>query len=393
MKGGWKGQGKALACFAAWLTAPLFVSVATAREQACEVMLSTTQVQYGRLSRATLAAEADGRLGLPARTVGLHVQCAEPGDMTVMFHGTPAVGHGFQFTDKGRFVVRLRDGKLDGMPVDLGRIVRGAGMPGQVGTSLTWHPGEPLVPSMHGQVALGREFSANIDIVAQVDEGGLIVGDAARWTTTGSVELVASGASRELTLQADVQPGRCNVDVVRHLSFGRLRSADLDSHGASTRVPAIQSGQLQVLCDGPMPFALRVMRDERAGTAAAPAGLDATYPDSQLFGLGKTPAGENIGAYVLQWGASATSDRGELHAAHSVDGSRSWAPAGGAIMADHGSAERVGYAVATQSAMGPLAVKALGVTLDATIFIAPKPSLSLGEEIRADGLMTVEIIY
>ncbi|WP_154670742.1 hypothetical protein [Luteibacter rhizovicinus] len=356
--------------------------------------MSTTHVDYGRLSRATLAVEAKGMLGLPARTIGLHVRCDEPGDMAVMFRGAAADERGFLFTEAGRFVMRLRDARLDGVPVDLGQVDRGGGgVPGQVGASLAWNPDAALTPLAHGHAAMGRDFSASIEITARVDEAALAVGDAARWTTTGSVELVATGASADLAVQAEVQPGRCNVDVVRHLSFGRVRSADLDSHGASTRLTAIQAGRLQVLCDGPLPFAFRIMRDERPGTAVAPTGLDVTYPESQLFGLGKTPAGERIGSYVLRWAAGATSDRGELRATHSLDGSRSWAATGGAIVADHDGAARVGYAAPTQATTGPLAVKALDVTLDATIFIAPKASLSLDEEIHADGLMTIEIIY
>lgn len=393
MRGGWKDGGKVLACLAAWLTALLLTSIASARERTCEVVLSTTQVDYGRLSRATLAVEANGMLSLPLRTVRLHVRCDEPGDMAVAFRGVPAEGNEFRFIDKGRFTLRLGNGLLDGTPVDLGLVGRGPGRPTQAGHSLAWHPDQALAPLTRGEVAWGREFSATIEIAAQIDEGSLIVGDAARWTTTGSVDVVAAGASRGLTLQADIQPGRCNVEVVQHLSFGRLRSTDLDSHGASTRVPATQSGRVRVLCDGPTPLALSVMRDERAGTVVAPAGLDASYPDGQLFGLGKTLAGENIGAYVVQWGASATSDRGELRVTHSIDGSRSWLPAGDVVMADHDIAQRVGYAFPRQATMGPLALKVLDVALDATIFIAPRSSLSLGDEINADGLMTIEIIY
>jgi hypothetical protein len=392
-QGAWTSRGKALAGIAAWLFGLMDFPVAAARDAPCDIVLSTTSVDYGRLTRATLAVEASGLLGLPARTVGIHVRCPEPRDMTIFFRGTPAGADGFRFTDTGRFTLHLHDAFVDGAPVDLGQVDRQGGVPTRTGASLSWLPDQGLTPVKRGQTVMGREFSAQMEILAQVDERSLAVVDATRWVATGHVETATTASSRELTLQADVQPGRCNVEVVRDVSFGHVRSTDLDSHGASTRIPATRSGQLQVLCDGPVPFAFRVTSDERAGTAVAPVGVDVVYPEGQLFGLGKTPAGQNIGAYVLQWRASASSDRGELRSTRSVDGGRSWGPVAGAVMADHAGSARLGYATTQDAAAGPLAVKALDVMLDATIFVAPKQLISLNEEIRADGLATIEIIY
>ena len=394
MKSGWYARGAALARIAACALALLATPVAPAQvPSSCEILLSTTQVDYGRLSRVTMPEAPHGRLDLPARTVGMQVRCPDPQDMTVLFRGVPADEDEYRFSDSGRFALRLRDGRLDGAPVDLGRVDPETGVPTRSGPSLPWHPSQGLAPLKNGRPAAGREFSANIDIVAQVDDRAFTVADAARWIAPGSVELATMAATRDLTLQADIQPGRCNVEVKRHISFGRLRSTDINRRGTSTRISANQGGRLQVLCDAPMLVAFRITRDERADSAVAPEGLDATYPDARLFGLGKTPAGQNIGAYVLLWSARATSDRGELHATHSIDGGRSWAPANGALIADHDSAARVGYAHAEGTRTGPLAVKALDVALDATIFIAPASSLSIDDEVRADGLITVEIIY
>jgi len=386
-------RGEAVVWTAAWLLATLAAPAVLARDAPCDIVLSTTQVDYGRLSRVTMPVDASGMLELPLRTVGMHIRCPDPRDMAVVFRATPSGADGFRFTDGGRFALQLRDGRLDGVPVELGRVDDEAGVPTRIGTSLAWAPEKRLAPLKNGQVTVGREFSATIDIAARIEDQALTVGDATRWTTAGTIELATSAVSRELTLRADVQPGRCNVQVARHIAFRRLRSTDLDDRGASTRVPATRSGRLQVVCDGPMPLALRVLRDERAGTAVAPVGLDASYPNAQLFGLGKTPAGQNIGAYVLQWNEIATTDRGELHATRSVDGGRTWAPAHGAFMASHGGMERVGYATVEGATTGPLGAKTLDVTLDATIFVAPKASLSLDEEVRADGLVTFEIVY
>ncbi|PTR27265.1 hypothetical protein C8J98_10943 [Luteibacter sp. OK325] len=384
---------KFLACLCIWLVTSLMATTVGATDSSCEVTLNAPQVDYGRLSRTTLPLDGNGLLELPMRTVGMHIRCPEPRGMTTYFRGMPAGPGRFRFTDDGHFSLRLRDGFLDGVPVEVGQVDRDGGTPRQTGASQPWIPGQGLSPVKNGATAVGREFSAQIDIETRVDERALTVSDVTRWMVGGAVETDGARAMRELTLQADVQPGICSVSVLRHVSFGRLRATDLDRQGASTRLPMVRNGELQVRCDAPTPFAFRVTRDERAGTAVAPVALGTSPKNGQLFGLGKTPAGEDIGSYVLHWSAVATSERGGLLATRSVDGGRSWVAMGSAVAADRANAERVGYALAADGATGPTAVKALSVTLDAAIFIAPRHLLSINEEIVADGLVTFEIIY
>jgi hypothetical protein len=355
--------------------------------------LSASRIDYGSLSRATLARGPDGRLELPGRSVRLHLRCVDPTDMTVYFRGVAADVGSFRLSDNGRFALRLRDGLLDGVRVDLMRRGGTGGETGQMAASLPWLPAEGIAPVMNGQPATGREFSAQIDIDTRVDERALGVRDTERWAARGSVEAPAAGALAELTLEADVQAGRCRADVLRHLSFGHVRSTDLDRNGASTRVASTQNGQVRVVCDAAMPFAFRVMRDERAGTAVTPVGLGIHPSDGELFGLGKTRNGENIGAYTLLWAVDAASDAGELGATRSRDGGRTWAFAGGDVPANHASAERLGFAPRGDSSAGPHPLKALDVGLKATVFIAPRDRLVVDDEIRADGLVTFEIIY
>ena len=377
----------------AYLLAAVLVPSVRAEDAGCEVRLGSEQIDYGLLSRATLAVGAAGHLVLPTRTVGLHVRCPVPRDMTLLFDGTRADAGAYRFADRGRFALCLRDAVLDGVPVDLGQVDPVTGMPARSARALPWTPGQGIAPLVHGEVAKGLELSAQIDVEAFVEEDALRVSDATRWTTTGTIEVVATGVSRELTLQADARPGRCGVEVIHDVSFGTVQSSDLDSHGASTVVPAIRHGRLRVRCDGAMPVAFRIMRDERAGTAVSPVGLSVSYPEAQLFGLGKTPSGEDIGAYVLRWGASAMSDDGRTTITRSLDGGRTWVAAGDTVTAEHAGVERIAYASPDDAARGPAATTALDVTLDATIFIAPKQRLSLAEPVAADGLATFEIIY
>lgn len=359
----------------------------------CDVTLSTPTVDYGRLSRASMVAASSGELQLPPRMVALRLACSDSQDMTLFFRAAAADTSEFFFTAQGRFAVRMRDAVLDGEAVELGQVDPTQDALVRDGVSLPWVPGQGLVPVKHGKVLSGRVFTAQVEIEARVNDRAMTVRDATRWSIHALIEGGATGATQALLLQADVLAGSCHVDVARHISFGRIRSTDLDAAGASTRVSSNQSGQLRVICDAPTPLAFRVARDERSGTAAIPVGAVPRYAESQWFGLGKTDAGQKIGAYALHWRENASSDQGELHATRSLDGGRSWALTGGPTLAEHAGAERIGYAAAPDATTGPFPVTALGVTLDATIYIAPRHTLSLSEEVMADGLATFEIIY
>lgn len=369
------------------------VAVAPARAADCKMSLSTPQVDYGRLSRATMVAAAGDTWLLAPRTVTVTISCSEPRDMTLRLRAAPADTEAFRFTEQGRVSVHLRGGTLDGEAVELGQVDGQTPTVTRSGASLPWRPDRGLAPLKGGKIAEGRLFTAQMDVQARVDERAMNVRDATRWSFFGLVEAASADVAQELSLQANVQPGSCQVDVVRHVSFGRLGSTDLDSHGGSTPVQATQSGQLRVLCDAPTLVAFRVPRDERAGTAAIPRDVGAPYTDTQWFGLGTTPAGESIGAYALRWALHASSDQGELQATRSLDGGRSWTPANGAVLVEHEGAERIGYARSPGAASGPFPIRTLGVTLDAEIYIAPRHRLAIHDEVRADGLATFEIIY
>jgi hypothetical protein len=368
------------------------VAAAPVHAADCKMSLSTPHVDYGRLGRATLAAAGD-MWHLPPRTVTVTVSCPEPRDMTLRLRGTPADTEAFRFTEHGRLELHLRGGTLDGEAAELGQVDGPSGTTLRSAASLPWLPDQGVAPLKGGKVAEGRLFTVQMDVQARVDDRALNVRDTTHWSFAGLIEAASADVAQELSLQANVQPGACQVDVVRHVSFGRLRSSDLDSHGQSTPVPATQSGQLRVLCDAPMLVAFRVPRDERSGTTAIPRDTGLPYAASQWFGLGKTPAGEGIGAYALRWSLHASSDQGELQATRSLDGGRSWTIASAGVLAEHEGVERIGYTRLPGATTGPLPFRTLDVVLNAEIYIAPRHRLSLDDEVEADGMASFEIIY
>jgi len=367
-------------------------AVTPVRAAGCDMSLDAPQIDYGRLSRATMVAEGDDWL-LPPRTVTLTVSCPEPRDMTLRFRAPADDAGEFRFTERGRLSPHLHDGVLDGEAVALGPVDESARTAVRNGAGLAWLPDQPLAPLKAGRVAMGRVFRVQLDLQARVNDSAMNGRDATSWSFDGLIEAVSADVARTLSMQASVQPGSCQVDVVRHVSFGRLHASDLDHHGQSTHVPAAQAGQLRVVCDAPMLVAFRVPHDERSGTAAVPVDAGLAYNEHQWFGLGRTSAGEKIGAYALHWALNASSDQGELQVVRSLDGGRSWTASRGSVPAEHEGVEHIGYARALDATTVPLAVRTLGVTLDAEIYIAPRHTLNFHDEVEADGLATFEIIY
>lgn len=366
--------------------------VTPARAADCAMSLDTSQIDFGRLSRATMVAAGDEWL-LPPRTVTLTVSCPEPRDMTLRFRAPADDAGEFRFTEQGRLALHLHDGMLDGEAVALGHVDGPARAAIRTGARAAWLPDQPMAPLKAGSVARGRVFRVQLDLQARVHDSAMNVRDATLWSFDGLIEAVSADVARALSLQASVQSGSCQVDVVQHVSFGRLHSSDLDNHGQSTHVPAAQAGQLRVVCDAPMLVAFRVPHDERSGTAAVPEDAGLAYNEHQWFGLGRASAGEKIGAYALRWALHASSDQGELQVVRSLDGGRSWTASRGSVLAEHEGVEHIGYARARDATTVPLAVRTLGVTLDAEIYIAPRHTLSFHDEVEADGLATFEIIY
>src|SRR3954470_22844179 len=145
-----------------WVAAVLllvgFVPTVRGMDAGCDVSLTGAQVDYGRLTRATMEVSASGQLVLPARMASLRIVCPEPGDMAVRFQGVAVDATTYRFGDRGRFTLRLRDASLDGASVEVGQQGREGGELIRLADSLPWEPDQVLVPVKDGSALPGRVF-------------------------------------------------------------------------------------------------------------------------------------------------------------------------------------------------------------------------------------------
>ncbi|MGY4835202.1 hypothetical protein [Burkholderia pyrrocinia] len=126
---------------------------------ACNLSLSTQEVDYGRLTRAALTGTqlAPPTVSLDPRRVTVNVVCDDPRAMRLMLNGA-GENDRFQFGPDGNVQMHFDNAQLDGRPVQLGRAT-GGGVPEAVGASVAVGPGQTLVPIVNGAPASGKSLS------------------------------------------------------------------------------------------------------------------------------------------------------------------------------------------------------------------------------------------
>lgn len=377
-----------------WVLCVLAAAALCAQAHAadCRIATSTPVIDFGRLSRATMAPVARGLSPAP-RTFRVDLQCADASDIGLAFRADALLGETFGLANKGRYTLLLHDATLDGMSVDLG-YVDGTG-PAARAARLALGPGQRIGPVGSAQRLQGRAFSVQVDVQATFADTALEVRDAETWSAEGTFE-ASAGVSAALRVEARAVAGSCRGQLSGDIDFGRIVVRDL-ARDVSTAFEARTSPSLRIECDSPTRFALRVVNDNRHGTAVRPVGQSGAFPDEALFGVGKTAAGENIGSYVLLWGQPGMSAQGRAHATFSMDGGLSWSAAGSASRtartASYQRGDRLAYALEYGTIDGPSELRTVTLPLSARLHVAPSKDLSLGEETPIRGSATIEIIY
>lgn len=131
------------------------------RAAGCQLSLSQPRIDYGVLRQAELL---NGRFGpqiiTPGkRTLHLSVLCVEISPIAIRFSGSPAGAQGFRFGHGGSFTLGIKHARLDGRHVELTTGQPLAGIP--AGRLL---PGHVLIARAGGVPAMGRRFSAQVDV-------------------------------------------------------------------------------------------------------------------------------------------------------------------------------------------------------------------------------------
>ncbi|MCS4246937.1 DUF1120 domain-containing protein [Pseudomonas sp. BIGb0164] len=351
----------------------------------CQLNLSETAVDFGLVNRAVSPIAAAEHL-LGERRLSLTLNCPTPTDLSLFYRGLAAGTERFQFTGRGSYSLRASDALLDGQPVELG-LVPGSGQPPvSSATTLRWRPEHGIVPMRAGVPVIGRSLSLQLEVSAWARQDALRVSDTVTWDTSGVVDAVHTGRSRELRLQARFAPAACTPSLSNGgtVAFGKLSVMDLnaDKETALSPRPLVVS----VACDAPTAFSLR-LQDNRQGSATGP-GDDTTY------GLGLDAQQQKIGRYRLVFDpARTTADSFPgLYRTDSPTGTAPWSSASANPLAI-GASRFLGFSTSAGNTSGPVPIQQLSTTTSLEAVIAPLGTLDLGSEVRLDGAATLELNY
>ncbi len=351
----------------------------------CQLNLGESLVDFGLMNRAVTQAHAAERL-LGERRVSLTLNCPNPSDLSLFYRGLASAGERFQFTPRGSYSLHVSDALLDGQAVELG-LLPGSGQPAvSTGSSLRWRPEHGIVPMRAGVPVSGQSFSLQLEVSAWARDDALQVSDAVTWDTSGVVDAISVGRSRELRLQARFAPAACTPSLSNGgtVAFGKLSVMDL-SIDKETALPA-RPLVVSVACDAPTAFTLR-LQDNRQGSATGPA-------DDTTFGLGLDAQQQQVGRYRLVFDPTRTTADSfpQLYRTDSPTGTAPWSSASASPLAI-GASRFLGFSASAGSTSGPEPIQQLSATTSLEAVIAPLGTLDLGSEVRLDGAATLELNY
>jgi hypothetical protein len=231
----------------------------------------------------------------------------------------------------------------------------------------------------------GQSLSAQLELTAWAPEKALQIRDAVVWETTGLLDAVATGRTREITLRASFAPVACNLDLSNggQVDFGRLSINDLNPD-QNTRLPP-KDLTLRIGCDAPTQFAL-VMHDNRPSTATVNSGI--------YYGLGLDRRGNKIGLYSLTVDpANASVDSfTRMYRTDSTTRGVAWSTASSNPIAI-AQQSYLGFTDSAASTAGPATIQNLATTVTVDAVIAPTASLDLSTDVQLDGSGTIEMFY
>ncbi|MGY2175515.1 DUF1120 domain-containing protein [Pseudomonas azotoformans] len=351
----------------------------------CQLNLSETRVDFGQMNRAVTPGTPPERL-LGERRVSLALNCPNPTDLSLFYRGLAAGSERFQFTQRGSYSLRASDALVDGQAVELGLLPGSGQPPVSTGSTLRWRPEHGIVPMRAGIPVSGRSLSLQLDVSAWATDDALRVSDAVTWDTSGLLDAINAGRSRELRLQARFAPAACTPSLSNGgtVAFGKLSVMDLNPD-KETVLPA-RPLVVSVACDAPAAFALR-MQDNRQNSATGPS-------DETTYGLGLDARQQKVGRYRLIFDPTrATADSyPQLYGTDSPTGAQPWSSASTRSTAI-GASRFFGFSDSAGSTSGPAPIQQLSATASLEAVIAPLGSLDLGNEVRLDGAATLEIHY
>ena len=163
---------------------------ATAYANNCQLQLSDTVINYGRVARAEMLEKQDGpNVSFGKRQMTLTVFCQKPTEMGLAVRDIKGADK-FGFGDRGQLIIQTSNARLDGNPVNLAPMQTAGGISPESSATLTIKPGTTVVPVVAGQPVKGQNFSMQVEVDAKVDEIATRVRAETTWEGKLSFELL-----------------------------------------------------------------------------------------------------------------------------------------------------------------------------------------------------------
>lgn len=163
-----------------------------ARAANCEVQLSNTTVDYGRIGQAELdASSAPSKdVSLGKRRLTLNVLCVQPARMALRFIGTPAVGNGYLFSVKGNFTVQVSGATVDGNSVALATTDTAANASHGGAATQFLEPNVGVAAVSGNTIIVGKHFVAVLEFQSAMPRSAATVRDETVWEGSGQLTLI-----------------------------------------------------------------------------------------------------------------------------------------------------------------------------------------------------------
>lgn len=173
------------------LLATLAMGTADAAE--CQIGLSESNVDYGRLDRTELEGSSgpDHDVVLGRRHLMLSVTCPLPASMALRFVAQSAQEGGYKFARTGMFTILMRQAILDGRTVSLATGGTLGDSPQGAAESQPIEPGRSVVAVAEGGPARGRQFIALLEIQTSIPRKAMRVSGETLLEGAGRLELLS----------------------------------------------------------------------------------------------------------------------------------------------------------------------------------------------------------
>lgn len=155
----------------------------------CDLRVSQAVVDYGALYRGELSTKgASDLIPLGTRVMMVTATCQKPTPFGLQLEGEPTSKQGFRFGSGGRYTAKLSHATVDGQAVLLKADKEAA--VGAPTPSAFLEPNLTIVAQKQSTVAIGRVFSAQVEIATYVDDATTRVRDRTQLEGHGSFRLV-----------------------------------------------------------------------------------------------------------------------------------------------------------------------------------------------------------